>query len=94
MQKAFMSLVLGAALATVAVGPSIAGQGNFEQEDMHKQQLGRAKKALQDALVAIQASGNWNAGGDQHAAEKGVETAITEVNKESSRVVDQMHHKK
>lgn len=94
MRKGFMSLVLGAALAAIAVGPSVAGQSKFEQEDMHKQQLGRAKKALQDALVAVQASGNWNAGGDQHAAEKGIESALTEVNKEMSRVVDQMQHRK
>lgn len=93
-QKAFMTLVLGAGLAALAVGPSIAGQSKFEQEDMHKQQLGRAKRALQTALVAVQASGDWRAGGDQHAAEKGIETAMTEVDKETSRVVDDMQHKK
>lgn len=93
MQKALMSLVFGAALAAIAVGPSIAGQGNFQQEDMHKQQLGRAKRALQTALVAVQASGNWHAGGDEHAAEKGIETAMTEVDKETARVVDDMQHK-
>jgi hypothetical protein len=55
---------------------------------MHHQQLGRAKKALENALVAIQASGDWGSGnGDQkQAASRGVESAITEIDKEIARV--------
>jgi hypothetical protein len=80
-----MSLVLGVALVGVTVGPSIAGQPPAVKEDMHRQQLERAKKALENALTAVQASGNWNAGGDQHAAARDIESAITEVDKEIGR---------
>ncbi len=82
MQKTFMTLVLGAALAGVAVGPTIAAQSHAEQADMQKQQVERAKKALDNALVALQASGDWHAGGNKEAAMRGVESAITEVQKE------------
>ena len=88
MQKIYMSLVLGAAIFGVAVGPSLAGQ-SAEQNSMHHQQVTRAKKALDSALVALQASGDWgggNVGGQKEAAIHGVETAITEVNKEIARV--------
>jgi hypothetical protein len=66
LQKIFMSLVLVSAIAGVAVGPSIAGQPPAVQENMHHQQVGRAKKALENALVALQASGDWGSGNGNH----------------------------
>lgn len=76
-----MSVVLGLALAGVAAAPSIAGQSAAEKNDMHHQQVGRAKKALENALVALQASGNWG-NGQKEQAIRSVESAITEVDKE------------
>lgn len=88
MQKFFMSLVLASAIAGVAVAPSIAGQGPAAQESMHHQQVARAKKALDNALVSLQASGDWGGGngGQKEAAIRGVETAITETQKELARI--------
>jgi hypothetical protein len=88
MQKRFMTLVLGLSLAGIAAGPSTAGQSAAVQESMHHQQLGRAKKALENALVAIQASGDWGSGNadQKQAASRGVEAAITEIDKEMARV--------
>ena len=87
MQKTLMSLVIGVALAGVAVGPSIAGQSAAVQDNMHKQQVGRAEKALENALTAVQASGDWGGGngGQKEAAQRGIETAITECHKEMAR---------
>ncbi len=82
MKNTILGMVLGLGIAGVAVvTPSIAGQSAAVQENMHKQQCGRAKKALDDALVAIQASGPWKSA-NKPAAQKGVETAITEVQEE------------
>ena len=85
MRRQLITAVLGLAVLGVTVVPSRADQDAAIATSEHHQQLGRAKKALENALVAIQASGNW-AGGEKKAAMNGVETAITETDKEMNAV--------
>jgi hypothetical protein len=96
MRNTFMTLVLGLSLTGIAAGPSMAAQSAAVQDNMHHQQLGRAKKALENALVAIQDSGDWGAGNNsqKQAAARGIESAITEVDKEISRVEKGQHTSK